>query len=84
MLSSMSVLVLGFVLGMRQATDAGLTLVTVAIAVPSSYAAARVGGAQRHVQLAAGVASVCVALLLAHRVGVMDGLFTADQHWTPE
>jgi high-affinity nickel permease len=65
-------------------TVAGMTLVTAAIAVPSSYAAARVSGAQRFVQLAAGVASVGVGLFLAHRVGVTDGLFAAAPHWTPQ
>jgi high-affinity nickel permease len=65
-------------------TVAGMTLVTAAIAVPTLYAAARVTGAQRYVQFAAGVASVCVGLLLAHRVGVTDGLFAATPHWTPE
>jgi high-affinity nickel-transport protein len=65
-------------------TVAGMTLVTAAIAVPSSYAAARVSGAQRVVQLAAGVASVGVGLFLAHRVGVTDGLFAAAPHWTPQ
>jgi high-affinity nickel-transport protein len=65
-------------------TVAGMTLVTAAIAVPSAYAAARVSAAQRYVQLAAGVASVCFGLLLAHRVGVTDGLFAATPHWTPQ
>jgi high-affinity nickel permease len=65
-------------------TVAGMTLITAAIAVPSAYVAARVSGAQRYVQLAAGVASVCFGLLLAHRVGVTDGLFAATPHWTPQ
>ncbi|MFN2567940.1 MAG: high-affinity nickel-transport family protein [Gemmatimonadaceae bacterium] len=65
-------------------TVAGMTLVTAAIAVPSAYAAARVSGAQRYLQLAAGVASVCLGLVLAHRVGVTDGLFAATPHWTPQ
>jgi high-affinity nickel permease len=65
-------------------TVAGMTLVTAAIAVPSAYAAARMSGARRYVQLAAGVVSVCVGLFLAHRVGVTDGLFAASAHWTPQ
>jgi high-affinity nickel permease len=65
-------------------TVAGMTLITAAIAVPSAYAATRVKGAQRYVQLAAGVASVCFGLFLAHRVGVVDGLFAATPHWTPQ
>jgi high-affinity nickel permease len=65
-------------------TVAGMTLVTAAIAVPSLYAATRANGAQRYVQLAAGVASVCFGLFLAHRVSVVDGLFAATPHWTPQ
>jgi high-affinity nickel-transport protein len=65
-------------------TIAGMTLVTAAIALPSAYAVTRVNGAQRYVQLAAGVASVCFGLFLAHRVGVVDGLFAATPHWTPQ
>lgn len=65
-------------------TVAGMTLITAAIALPSAYAATRVDGAQRYVQLAAGAASVCFGLFLAHRVGVVDGLFAATPHWTPQ
>jgi high-affinity nickel permease len=65
-------------------TVAGMTLITVAIAVPSAYAATRLNGAQRYLQLAAGVASVCFGLFLAHRVGVVDGLFAATPHWRPQ
>jgi high-affinity nickel-transport protein len=65
-------------------TVAGMTLITAAIAVPSAYAATRLNGAQRYVQVAAGVASVCFGLFLAHRVGVVDGLFAATPHWTPQ
>lgn len=65
-------------------TIAGMALITAAIALPSAYAAARVTGARRWVQYAAGVASVCFGLLLAHRVGVIDGLFAATPSWTPQ
>jgi high-affinity nickel permease len=65
-------------------TIAGMTLVTAAIAVPSAYAANRVNGAHRYVQIAGGVASVCFGLFLAHRVGIVDGLFAATPHWTPQ
>ena len=65
-------------------TVAGMTVVTAAIALPAAYAAARVTGARRYVQLAAGVASVCFGLFLAHQVGVVDGLFAATPRWTPQ
>jgi high-affinity nickel permease len=65
-------------------TVAGMTLITAAIAAPSAYVATRVNRAQRYVQLAAGLASLCVGLFLAHRVSVVDGLFAATPHWTPQ
>jgi high-affinity nickel-transport protein len=65
-------------------TVAGMTLITAAIAVPSAYAAARVTGARRYIQFAAGVASVCFGLFLAHRIGVTDGLFAATPNWSPQ
>jgi len=75
---------LAYLLVFGVGTVAGMTLVTAAVAVPSAYAAGRVTGAQRYVQLAAGVASVCFGLFLAHQVGVVDGLFAATPHWTPQ
>lgn len=65
-------------------TVAGMTLVTAAVATPAVYAASRVTGAQRYVQLAAGLASVCFGLVLAHQIGVTDGLFGAAPVWRPQ
>ena len=65
-------------------TVAGMTLITAAITLPSAYAATRLNGTARYVQLAAGVASVCFGLFLAHRVGVVEGLFAATPHWDPQ
>lgn len=64
-------------------TVAGMALVTASIAVPSAYAVARVGGARRHLRVAAGLASVAFGLFLAHRIGVVDGLFGAHPVWDP-
>ena len=64
-------------------TIAGMALMTAAIAAPSVYAAARVGRLQRGIRLASGVLSVGFGLYLAHRIGFVDGLFTADPRWTP-
>jgi high-affinity nickel-transport protein len=65
-------------------TVAGMTLITAAIALPSAYVASRLSGAERYVQVAAGVASVCFGLFLAHRVGVVEGLFAATPYWSPQ
>lgn len=64
-------------------TIAGMALMTVVIAAPSVYAAARVTRLQRGIRIASGALSVCFGLYLAHRIGFVDGLFTAAPHWTP-
>ena len=63
---------------------AGMALVAVVIAATRLYAGGQRTGARRYVQLAAGVASACIGLVLAQRVGVVDGLFSATAHWTSE
>jgi high-affinity nickel-transport protein len=64
-------------------TIAGMALMTVVIAAPSVYAAARVGRLQRGIRFASGALSVCFGLYLAHRIGFVDGLFTSTPSWTP-
>ena len=56
-------------------TVAGMMLVTLLLAVPAMYAMSRFAGAQRPIMIASGVASVAFGLLLAHRVGFVEGLF---------
>jgi hypothetical protein len=63
------------------ATVLGMTIVTVLLALPSAYAAARMVSLQRGIRLASGVASIAFGLWLAHRVGFTDGLFTATPRW---
>jgi high-affinity nickel-transport protein len=64
-------------------TIAGMSLITMAIAVPFASFGER--SARRHalVRLATGVASVALGLALAYRVAVSDGLFAAVPNWTP-
>lgn len=57
-------------------TVAGMMLVTLLLAVPALYAMSRFASAERSIVIASGVASVAFGLLLAHRVGFVDGLFT--------
>ena len=64
-------------------TIAGMTLMTAAIAAPAAYAARRAVDLGRHARVASGVLSVVVGLYLAHRVGYVDGLFSATPRWTP-
>lgn len=64
-------------------TIAGMALMTVVIAAPSVYAAARVSRLQRGIGIVSGALSVGFGLYLAHRIGFVDGLFTATPRWTP-
>lgn len=56
-------------------TIAGMMLVTVAMSLPAVYSPARFHDARGWLRLASGVASIGFGLLLAHRVGFVDGLF---------
>jgi high-affinity nickel permease len=62
-------------------TVAGMALITAGIAVPFARTS---GNVQRGIRIAAGVASIAFGLILAHRVGVVDGLFAATPIWIPK
>ena len=64
-------------------TIAGMAVMTVVIAAPSVYAAPRVARLHHAIRLASGALSVAFGLYLAHRIGYVDGLFTATPRWTP-
>ena len=64
-------------------TIAGMMLVTAALAWPFSRAGARVATLQRGLRMTAGLVSVVFGLLIAYRIGVVDGLFSAAPRWTP-
>jgi hypothetical protein len=65
-------------------TIAGMLLVTVSIAAPSLLATHRFAGMNRVLRIASGVTSIAFGLFLAHRIGFVDGLFTASPAWTPQ
>lgn len=64
-------------------TIGGMSLITVGISYPAMFAVSRFATMQRGLQVASGVASIGFGLFLAHRVGVVDGLFAAVPNWTP-
>ncbi len=64
-------------------TIAGMMLVTAALAWPFARGGARVAAMQRGLRVAAGLVSVAFGLLIAYRIGVVDGLFSAAPNWTP-
>jgi len=57
-------------------TVAGMSLVTLAIAAPALAVGAPTARVQRSLRLASGAVSVLFGIYLAHKVGVVDGLFT--------
>lgn len=65
-------------------TIAGMMLITAAISVPFA-----VGGAgqfltlQRGLRVASGLISLGFGLVVAYRIGIVDGLFVGNAHWTP-
>jgi high-affinity nickel-transport protein len=65
-------------------TIAGMIAVTMAIALPSLYAARRMDGVRRVLRYAAGTASIAFGLYLAHQIGFVDGLFTGNPAWSPK
>ena len=65
-------------------TIAGMVVVTLAIALPSLYAAHRIDGARNVLRYAAGVGSIAFGLYLAHHIGFSDGLFTGNPVWAPK
>src|SRR3954471_19818876 len=56
-------------------TIVGMTVVTIAVAAPSLFAASRVHGFERGLRVASGAVSLVFGIYLAHRVGFSDGLF---------
>ena len=65
-------------------TIAGMLLVTVSIAAPALLATRRFAEMNRTLRIASGVASIAFGLFLVHRIGFVDGLFTAAPAWTPQ
>jgi high-affinity nickel-transport protein len=64
-------------------TIAGMLLVTASIAAPSIVATRQFTSMHRTLRIASGVASIGFGLFLVHRIGFVDGLFTASPSWTP-
>ena len=62
-------------------TIAGMMLVTASIAAPSLFVVRRFAGMHRTLRIASGVASIGFGLMLVHRIGFVDGLFTIAPTW---
>jgi hypothetical protein len=64
-------------------TIAGMAVVTALLTLPARLGASRALSVDRAVRVVAGVASVVIGVLIAHRVGIRDGLFAATPTWNP-
>lgn len=73
---------LGYLALFGLGTIAGMALITLTIAVPSTLAARRFGLMQGALRFASGVASVAFGIFLAGQ-GISAGLFSTLPQWTP-
>jgi hypothetical protein len=64
-------------------TVIGMTMITVALALPLAAAARRFADVNRYLAVSAGLLSVAFGLFLVYQIGFVDGLFTAHPRWTP-
>lgn len=74
----------GYLLLFGVGTIVGMMLITALIGLPFAYTAGRLVRAHRYLGVATGLLSVGLGLFLAYEIGVGDGLFTANPHWTPK
>lgn len=65
-------------------TIAGMMMITVAIASGLAWAGARSTWWARRMSVVSGVISVVFGLVIAYQIGWVQGLFTANPHWTPK
>jgi len=74
----------GYLVVFGVGTIVGMMLITVVIALPFAYSAARFSTVNRYLGVAAGLLSLGVGLFLAYQIGLVDGLFTGRPNWTPK
>jgi hypothetical protein len=74
----------GYLLVFGVGTIAGMMLITAAVAVPFAATAGRFAWLNRHLATASGVLSLAFGVWMAYQIGVVDGLFSASPHWSPE
>lgn len=64
-------------------TIVGMMLLTLALAAPFLAAGKRFAWLNRSLVAATGVVSLIFGLVVAYRIGIVDGLFKAHATWTP-
>ena len=74
----------GYLLVFGVGTIAGMMLITAAVAVPFAVTANRFAWLNGRLATASGLLSLALGLWMAYQIGVIDGLFSAAPHWSPE
>lgn len=64
-------------------TVGGMAAVTSLLALPAHFRREGAPGFGRALRVTAGVASIVIGVMLAHKVGIQDGLFAATPRWGP-
>jgi ABC-type nickel/cobalt efflux system permease component RcnA len=64
-------------------TIAGMMLITMILGAPFAYTGKRFAPFNRGLAVASGVISVAFGVFITFQIGFVDGLFTANPHWTP-
>ncbi len=64
-------------------TIVGMMLVTAAVGIPFAASGSRFAQLLRTLRIASGAISVVFGLVIAYKIGVIDGLFSRDPRWTP-
>jgi ABC-type nickel/cobalt efflux system permease component RcnA len=62
---------------------AGMAILTTLIGLPFMVSRARSEQINRYLTVGSGVLSLAFGLFLAYQIGIVDGLFTGNFHWTP-
>jgi high-affinity nickel-transport protein len=62
----------------------GMMLMTAAISIPLVYTGKKFFKINRHLTAISGFASMAFGIFLVYHIGLVDGLFTSQVHWTPQ
>ncbi len=64
-------------------TIVGMVLVTAAVGIPFAASGSQFERLHRTLRIATGALSVAFGLIIAYKIGVVDGLFAGDPRWDP-
>lgn len=64
-------------------TIVGMVLVTAAVGIPFAARGSQFERLHRTLRIATGAFSVAFGLVIAYKIGVVDGLFSGDPRWNP-